>query len=170
MHKQMHTQVHWIEIKAPGSLGVMSRPRGGDWLAEEVSALARCGVTMIVSALEPAEVKELEIAEEPALATAAGLSFLSVPIPDRGVPPDSTAASTATDRIASTLLSGGRVVVHCRQGIGRAGLIACAVLTRLGYTIPEAIAAVSKARGRDVPETDEQKRWLQSHCHPSRPA
>jgi hypothetical protein len=39
----------------PGRLAIVPRPRGGDWLADEVARLKAAGVDILVSMLEPAE-------------------------------------------------------------------------------------------------------------------
>ena len=39
----------------PGRLSTMARPRGGDWLADEMAALRRRGVDVLVCALTDPE-------------------------------------------------------------------------------------------------------------------
>jgi protein-tyrosine phosphatase len=156
----MLTQIYWIHLDQPGALGVMARPRGGDWLEDEISALVRSGVTRLVSLLEPDEEHDLDLADERRQAKAGGIDYVSLPMPDRGVPADRQTALAVADSIAAAVRSGQRVVVHCRQGIGRAALMACATLIRLGFGADEAMALVSAARGCEVPETQEQSRWL----------
>jgi len=51
--------------------------------------------------------------------------------------------------------------VHCRQGIGRSGLVASGVLMSSGIKANEAMQIVSSARGISVPETPEQRRWIE---------
>jgi protein-tyrosine phosphatase len=55
------------------------------------------------------------------------IGFISFPIPDRGVPASAAAASLIAS-ISNALEDGKNPAVHCRQGIGRPGLIAAAVL------------------------------------------
>jgi len=62
----MHDDVFWIPITKTGRLGTMARPRGGDWLDSEVTKLVRSGVQVVISALERAEVWELELEQEAA--------------------------------------------------------------------------------------------------------
>jgi len=69
-----------------GPLAVMPRPRAGDWLAGEVASWRQSGLDVIVSLLEPGEVNELELDEEQSLCEQTGVTFLSFPIPDRGLP------------------------------------------------------------------------------------
>ena len=59
------------------------------------------------------------------------LSFHFFPIPDRGIPAPRAAAISAIGKIAGQLDGGRNVAIHCRQGIGRSGLIAVAVLVRV---------------------------------------
>ena len=64
--------------------------------------------------------------------------------------------------LESELSAGKNVLVYCRQGIGRSGLIAIMLLMQKGQSFKGAIVLVSKARGREVPETEEQLAWLRS--------
>jgi protein-tyrosine phosphatase len=86
-------------------------------------------------------------------------------IPDRGVPSSPALALDLWDELAATMCDGGAVGVHCRASIGRAGLIVAGTLLRLG--VPEDLAweRTSRARGRTVPDTDEQQAWLSRMAH-----
>ena len=64
-------------------------------------------------------------------------------------------------RIAAELDAGKNVALHCRQSVGRAGLIATALLVNSGTTAGQAMQIVSSARGVSVPETREQRAWLE---------
>ena len=64
--------------------------------------------------------------------------------------------------IADALEHGKNVAVHCRQGIGRSGLIATGVLVATGIGVEKAIEVVSSARGLTIPETPNQLQWIQS--------
>ena len=48
----------WIKIEGV-RLAIAPRPRGGDWLEDDVRLLQRAGVDVIVSALTPVEAEEL---------------------------------------------------------------------------------------------------------------
>lgn len=63
--------------------------------------------------------------------------------------------------IAGALEEGKNVAVHCRQGIGRSGLIAAGVLMTSGLSPQQAMDAVSSSRGLAIPETPEQRSWAQ---------
>lgn len=147
-----------IEVVS-GGLAVALRPRGGDWLGDELAGLRRRGFTIIVSMLTADEERELELTNERDEAIAAGLEFIAFPISDRSVTTATTAAPVVR-RLASAVTNGGHVAVHCRQGIGRSTMIVAAVLVALGRAPADAWAAVTAARGRPVPDTEEQRRWV----------
>ncbi len=139
---------------------MMGRPRAGDWADEEFSSLAAAGLTTIVSLLEDHEAFELGLAEEARLCQANELAFVSFPIPDRGVPSNVGAFAELILGIHSRCTSGESVVVHCRAGIGRSGVVAAGVLVAGGTSVEEAFRIVSIARGIDVPDTPGQAEWL----------
>jgi protein-tyrosine phosphatase len=149
-----------IPLSAPGRLAVAARPRGNDWLPDEVAAWKHAGVTLVVSLLEPAEETDLGLAAEAAECAAAGVQFLRLPVPDRSVPSDRDAFGQVVGEVVREVNRGGSVVVHCRQGLGRAPLLAVGVLKAFGHTMADAVARVSAARGVPVPETKEQAEWV----------
>ncbi|MCU7820946.1 tyrosine protein phosphatase [Kitasatospora sp. DSM 101779] len=154
----MRVSLFTIDLPGPGRLSTMARPRGHDWLPGETAALAAAGADVLVCALTPDELDELGLTAEPALATAAGLEFVSLPIRDRTVP-DPAAVLPTLRRLTARLRDGAHVVTHCRAGIGRSSLLAVSLLV-LGGTPPEtAWAAVRRARGLTVPDTPEQRAW-----------
>lgn len=141
------------------TLAIMPRPRAGDWLEDEVSAWSRAGLGIVVSLLEPAEVQELDLSREPSLCASNGIEFLSYPIPDRGVPTSPTAFNAFLDPLVRRLQEGASIAVHCRAGIGRSGLTAACILSRAGVPYPAIFPAISRARGVQVPDTEQQIAW-----------
>ncbi len=157
----MTPQLFWIVGPWRGRLAIASRPRGGDWLDDEASGWRRAAIDVVVSLLESDEEGQLDLVDEPKAAQANGINFVSFPIPDRGVPASTPAAISLMARLARELEEGKNVLVHCRQGIGRSGLIAAGILATSGMNPDEAIRAVSAARGFSIPETHDQKLWVQ---------
>jgi protein-tyrosine phosphatase len=156
----VQVKIHWIGGIETGRLGIMPRPRGGDWLEDEIRSLKSSGVDAVISLLERAEIEELDIAEEQALCEANGISFLSFPIPDRDVPPSGREALDFAGSVSNLLRSGRSVVVHCRQGVGRSALIAACVMMVGGVRVDNAFEKIEAARGCPVPDTPEQRRWV----------
>ncbi len=139
----------------------MPRPRGGDWLGDELQALAKAGVNVLVSLLTADEVAELELQDEERLCGDCGLRFISFPIPDRGVPFSIPETGRIVDLILEELWAGAAVAVHCRMGIGRSALIAACLLKSQGIGVDAAFAMISRARGFSVPDTEEQREWVE---------
>jgi protein-tyrosine phosphatase len=144
----------------PGRLSTMARPRGGDWLDDEMTAVRSQGVDVLVSLLELVEAAELGLASERRAAEAAGVTFIGLPIPDRSVPSRSEFLALV-EKVAELLAAGRHVAVHCRAGIGRSSTVAAGVLLRAGMTPDEVWPAMSKARGLAVPDTAAQKSWVE---------
>jgi len=156
----MFTEPHWIDGPWPGRLAISARPRGGDWLEDELKGWRAAGITKVVLLLTPDEEVALGLEREKQASLDAGLSFLSFPIVDRSVPSSDERAMCLIEELDSDLTRGERVVVHCRQGIGRSGLIASAVLVARGVPPEDAALQVSQARGVTVPETLRQIVWI----------
>lgn len=137
-----------------------SRPRGGDWLEDEITSWRKAGLDVVVSLLEKDEAAQFELDHEGDVAESNGVRFVSFPIPDRGVPASTREALTLFSDIAAALDGGKNVAVHCRQGIGRSGLIAAGVLLTSGMGVDKALEVVGAARGVTVPETPAQLGWI----------
>lgn len=110
--------------------------------------------------LTPEESAELDLKGEAAACLTHGVAFRSFPVPDRDVPPSRPAFCSFVDEVVQDLRAGHHVVVHCRQGLGRAGLLASAALIATGLSPETAVTVVSAARTRPVPETPAQRAWL----------
>jgi len=157
----MKADLFWIPGPWRGRLAIATRPRGGDWLDDEASAWRHAGVDVIVSLLEDEEAGQLDLLGECKAAEDHAIGFISFPIPDRSVPASLQEALSLIGRITAQLTAGKNVAVHCRQGIGRSGLIAAGALIAAGTSPDDAIQIVSYARGVPVPETTEQRRWTE---------
>ncbi len=83
------------------------------------------------------------------------------PIADYGVPDAAFVAAwpARSARLRSLLACGGRVLVHCKGGLGRAGTVAARLLVEAGAVPDAAIATVRAARPGAI-ETAAQARWV----------
>jgi protein-tyrosine phosphatase len=61
--------------------------------------------------------------------------------------PDVAKLCEVSSHVASLIAQGEVVYVHCRAGVQRAPLVACAVLIQMGWSLPDAYRSVSSRRG-----------------------
>jgi protein-tyrosine phosphatase len=167
----LNPKLYWIKSAFPGRLAISAPPRGGDWLEDEIVGWRGQGVDSVVSLLTASENEELDLKKELTLAGAKGIHFLSFPIEDRQVPKSIAKVETLLSQLIGELQNGKNVAIHCRQGIGRSSLVSAALLISAGEDFEQTLAAISKSRGVEVPETSEQRSWLQqfarAHASPS---
>lgn len=136
------------------------RPRGDDWLRDEIARFRLSGLDTLVSMLEPEEAIALGLEREGECARAEGMEFLSHPIPDTHIPGDKQSFRAFVEGLAERLRAGERVGVHCRGSIGRSTLAAACTLIHLGWSAEAALEAIEAARGCPVPDTREQQEWI----------
>jgi protein-tyrosine phosphatase len=156
----MTPEIYWIREVTSGRLGIMARPRSGEWLRDEVSGWCQVGVGAVVCLLEPSEISELELHDEASLCEGSRIEFISFPISDRGVPTSVRQTTELVERLVGLLRRGASVVIHCRAGIGRSSLIAACVMLKLGFPQNEIFPALRRARGIAVPDSAAQEQWL----------
>ena len=156
----MRAQLYSIQGFPAGQVSIMARPRGGDWLPDEIQAIRAADVDILVSLLTPDEVRELDLREEAECCRRQEVIYLSFPIPDRHTPPFSARTFTFLEQLYRQVAAGKHVAVHCRQGLGRATLMAASVLVLTGFSPDQAFERLSVVRGYPVPETEEQRAWV----------
>jgi len=157
----MKSEIYWINGPWPGRLAIMSRPRSGDWLQDEIKAWKAEGVEVVVSLLDDEEIKELGLAEEPEIVSHTGMEFIAFPIRDREVPESSRSTEDLLRKLENALSDGRRVAVHCRAGIGRSAIIAASLVALSGSDVGSAFKVIAEARGCSVPDTPEQQNWVE---------
>jgi protein-tyrosine phosphatase len=160
----MPIELHWLNGPWPGKLALAARPRGGDWLEDEVGAWKRAGVDAVLSLLTKSEEEDLDLSHESAEVTRGGIEFISFPIPDLQIPRSEAKFAHVLEKLNVRLSSGKNVLVHCRQGIGRTGLVAACLLVSKGLSPETAAMKASAARGTPVPETPEQRDWVDHYA------
>ena len=160
----MRKELYWLDESWPGRLAVGPRPRGGEWLKDDVSSWKRAQIDGVLSLLTPDEEQDMDLREQAGEVRAQGMSFTSFPIADRQTPKSESKLAEVLELATRDLSDGRNVLVHCRQGIGRSGLVAACLLVKKGMSPGAAVDLVSAARGVSVPETPEQRDWIDHHA------
>ncbi|MFN8507530.1 MAG: tyrosine protein phosphatase [Dehalococcoidia bacterium] len=157
----MTIELFWIDAIYEGRVAVCTRPRGGNFLPHDMAALRSAGIDILVSALPHPEAHNLWLADEEHHAIEAGLEFVHFPVPNLLTPPFETAAPIF-QRLAHEVRMGKSVAAHCYGGVGRSPLIVASILTLLGEDPEETWERIAHARGREVPDTTIQRKWVSS--------
>jgi hypothetical protein len=103
---------------------------------------------LVIALLEDHEFPLLGIARFRQDVATSGIPWVFAPIVDGSIPSaefEETWRELGPD-VRSILRGGGRVLIHCRAGLGRTGLLAATLLVELGASPQMAIAAVRRAR------------------------
>lgn len=74
-----------------------------------------------------------------------GISYLHLPTPDN-TPPSLEVLRQGADFVDTEIKKGGKVYIHCRQGLGRGPTMTIAYLIRIGMTYDDAFALVKNVR------------------------
>ena len=136
---------------------------GAGWardLDRDIAAIRAWGADMVLTLVES---HEFDLLGVPALPDRMGAAFdwHHLPIADMAPPGQEFARAWGRvgPRVGDCLARGGRVLVHCRSGLGRTGTIAAQVLIEHGLAAQQAMARVRRARPGAI-ETAAQEAYL----------
>jgi hypothetical protein len=123
----------------------------GAWardLATDLGVIAKWGARLVLTLVEPAELAALKVPHLGLEIQRLGLDWRHLPIADYAVPNDAFEKQWETHGrdIRALLRSGTDVLVHCKGGLGRAGMMAARLLVELGEAPEQAIHDVRLAR------------------------
>jgi len=141
---------------------------GAQWkrdLATDIATIRAWGASTMLTLMESEEMRLLGVETIGEVAKKASLRWYQLPISDGSVPDNRF--DTAWPHVGQTILDGLRsdekVVIHCRGGLGRTGMIVSALLIETGYTPQKALALVRAARLGAVETTDQESFVLNYH-------
>ncbi len=157
----MTTDIRWINAPIRGRLAIMPKPRPGEWLEDEIAGWHNDGIHFVVSTLEPEETAKFGLEKEASFCERYMIGFLSLPFPDRGVPPSVEETAALVQTLKVHVQNSKTVAIHCRSGIGRSSVVAACVLHSVGVEPQRAFELIASARGFMVPDTKEQRAWVE---------
>jgi protein-tyrosine phosphatase len=149
-----------VTIPLGGRIGICPLPgRGGD-LDRDLAAIAAWQAALVVSMTEMTELAAFESTDLPARLAQAGVAWRHFPIIDFGTPaPEALPAwSLLSAELHGALDRGEGVLLHCRGGLGRSGMIALRLMVERGEQPETALARLRQFRPGAV-ETEEQRVW-----------
>ena len=131
-------------------------------LDADVRVIREWGAAAVVTLIEDHEFEMLGVERLSAAVRDAGMQWHHLPIRDLQVPDArfEVGWAIAGVRLGNQLRNGERVLVHCRGGLGRTGMVAARLLVEVASVTPrQALDDVRKARQGAV-ETPEQVAWV----------
>lgn len=148
----------------PGKQG----PGGADFawrrdLEQDLDALAGWGARAVVTLIEDFEFGLLGVPALGRRVQARGMEWLHLPIADLQAPDArfEDGWRAAGPRLVQHLRARGRIVLHCRGGLGRSGTVCARLLVELGETPAQAILRTRQARPGAI-ETPGQEQYLRA--------
>lgn len=151
--------IHAVSAPGGGRIGMTLCPGKrqphaitGPWnrdLSADMNVISSFGANTMVTLMETAELADAGVPTETmeAAAKERAITWLHMPIADFGAP-DAVFEAVWKEHgpgVRESLRKGANVVVHCRGGRGRAGLMAARLLVEMGLGADAAIAAVRVA-------------------------
>lgn len=158
------SQTHPLQIAevraspSHGRIGITFCPGKRDHLAAtgawardlgiDLDAVSAWGAKLVLTLVEPAELAALKVPHLGQEIQRRNIEWRHLPIADYSVPTAAFEQQWASQghEIRTLLRNGGDVLVHCKGGLGRAGMIAARLLVELGMDPEEAIRSVRRAR------------------------
>lgn len=135
-------------------------------LGADLAVIAAWNPQLMLTLLEDHEFANHHVAGLGASVRELGLRWEQIPICDGGAPDARFEAKwpEVGAEARAVLRSGGRILVHCRAGLGRTGTIAARLLVELGEPPAAAIRAVRAARAKTIETPAQERHILQCHA------
>ncbi|AEF99567.1 cyclin-dependent kinase inhibitor 3 family protein [Methylomonas methanica] len=123
----------------------------GAWerdLGIDLDVIAAWGAKLVLTLVEPAELAALKVPQLGHEIRRRGIAWHHLPIADYSVPTQAFEQQWLSKgrEIREMLHNGDDILVHCKGGLGRAGMIAARLLAELGMDPEDAIHTVRHAR------------------------
>jgi protein-tyrosine phosphatase len=149
-----------LSLPRGGRLGVSRLPGAGGDLAADAATISAWRADLVVSMTETAEMEHLGAGDLPVSLRSSGIAWAHLPIRDFGAPDGASRSAWPglSHRIHAVLDRGGSVLLHCRGGLGRSGMLALRLMVERGEDGRSAVERLRAARPGAV-ETDAQMAW-----------
>ena len=129
-------------------------------LAQDLQVIRDWGATMVVTLIEDHEFQMLSVQTLERDVRALGMDWLHLPIIDVNIPDHRFEDAWVLEgpNLHKRLDCGERILIHCRGGLGRTGLVAARILVERGCDPLIAIRRIRAVRPHAI-ETSAQERY-----------
>nr|CAA6807939.1 MAG: Protein tyrosine phosphatase [uncultured Thiotrichaceae bacterium] len=159
----MDSKVFKVKSIGQGTLFIMPCPKP-EQLEDSLLHLKHLGINKVVSLLEIEEAVHLGAANEGEMCKRLDMSFEQFPIRDRNIPKNPAKFRQLVNTLYEELYNGTSIAIHCYAGIGRTGLLAGGLMITEGISVGSAVELMSDARGRNMPQTQDQYEYLMDYA------
>ena len=150
----------------PGKKGysVYARQEWARDLDIDLEVIREWGAGVVVTLLEDHEFELLHVRQLPDSVRGRGMFWLLLPVKDVAIPDDRFTAvwADAVLMLCEVLRAGKNLLIHCRGGLGRSGLVAALLLRESGETALAATERVREVRPGAI-ETSDQERYVMNY-------
>ncbi len=173
-----NSPLHIAEVKLEqggGSLGLTLCPGKKDanrnWsrdLSKDLQVIRAWGATTVMTLIEEHEFRLLGVESLAHDVCALGMNWVHLPIVDVSIPDSRFEDAWVSEgpKLHDRLDAGEKILIHCRGGLGRTGLVAGRILVERGCAPKDAIQRIRSARPQAI-ETSEQEHYvLKSKMNP----
>ena len=141
-----------------GTLAICPLPGLGGAFDDDLARIVALAPELVISMTETAEMKALGAARLPEALQTAGIAWRHFPVRDYGAPTGAAGWPAISGHARRILAHSGVVLVQCRGGLGRSGMIVLRLMIEAGENPDAALARLRAARPGAV-ETQAQERW-----------
>jgi len=159
------------EVPIPPSQGLLGltfcpgkKDSGARWdrdLHTDVKVIRNWGAAVVLTLIEDHEFRMLKVERLEDEVRAAGMEWLHLPIIDVNVPDERFEDRWVKEasQIHHRLDRGERILIHCRGGLGRTGLVAGRIMVERGFQVQQAIRRIRAVRPHAI-ETRAQEAYV----------
>lgn len=138
-----------------------SRPRGDDWLEDELKSYHMIGLEHVISLLTDSEMKYYGLIREGVILSDLGIQFTRFPVPDFSVPEEEGDFLSLGLDLYERAKEGEKILIHCAGGVGRSSLLCSVILHFAGFSAEESLEMLEKSRGHEMPDTEKQRCFIE---------
>jgi len=156
----------------PGTIGITLCPGkvqrdaiSGSWkrdLLMDMQVVKSWGATAWLNLLTTTEMLDLKVGDLDIAVKGSGIRYYHLPIEDGDIPDVTFEKSwdIAGAQLREELLRGGKILIHCKGGLGRSGMIAAHLIVELGAMTPEEAIRRARASRPGAIETHAQEKHV----------
>jgi ADP-ribosyl-[dinitrogen reductase] hydrolase len=143
----------------------------GAWdrdLQTDIAVIAGWGAAAVLTLVEEHELRSLNVEALGEAVRRNHMDWIHAPIPDFSVPDGEFERRWASvgEGLRARLRSGFDVVIHCKGGLGRAGMIAARLMAEMGVSPADAVVQVHRALPGAIETEDQRHHVLGIHPVP----